>query len=114
MQPGEFQRISQMQPVSYGEKALRSNALEIDTAQFGKIQVEEDKIITMRTDIIGFAGKKHFIIFEKESTRPFYWFQCIDNPNIALTIINPYLFKPDYSVDVEYALKEMSWDNDGK
>ena len=104
----------QMQPVFCENEALRSNGLKIVTKQFGTIAIEEDKVITMMTDLPGFPGMKRFIILEHEKTRPFYWFQCIDNPDLALTIINPYLFKPDYSVAFEPILKDMKWESDGR
>ena len=33
---------------------------------------------------------------------------------VKLVIMDPYLFKPDYSVDLNPALKEMSWEGDGR
>ncbi len=104
----------QMQPASCGKKALRSKTLELETTQFGKIEIDEDKIITMHTDMPGFPGKKRFIILEQESTKPFCWFQSIDEHSLALTLINPYLFKPDYAVNFKSILKEMNWQEDGK
>jgi len=88
--------------------------LKIETTQFGKIQIEEEKIITMPFGMPGFPGKKRFIILERKETQPFYWYQCADDPALAFVIINPYLFKPDYSVDLKPTLKEMSWEAEGK
>ncbi len=88
--------------------------LKIETTQFGTIQIEEKKIITMPACMPGFPGRKRFIILERENTRPFYWYQCVDDPALAFAIVNPYLFKPDYSVDLTQTLKEMSWEADGK
>ena len=84
--------------------------MKIETAQFGKIQIEEDKIITMPAGMPGFPGRKRFIILEHKETQPFYWYQCAEDPALAFVIINPYLFKPDYSVDLKPTLKEMSWE----
>jgi flagellar assembly factor FliW len=83
--------------------------LKIETSQFGTIQIPEEKIITMPTGIPGFPGRRRFIILEREETRPFCWYQCVDDPDLALVIMNPYLFKPDYSVDLKPAVREMSW-----
>jgi len=88
--------------------------LKIETAQFGTIQIAEGKIITMPAGMPGFPGRRRFIILEREETRPFCWYQCVDDPGLALVIMNPYFFKPDYSVDLKPALKEMSWENDGE
>jgi len=88
--------------------------LKIETSQFGTIQIPADKIITMPAGMPGFPGRRRFIILEREETRPFCWYQCVDDPDLALVIMNPYLFKPDYSVDLNPALKEMSWEGDGR
>lgn len=102
----------QMQPASCGKKASRSEPLKLSTGQFGTIVIEAEKIITMRNDLPGFPNRRRFILLEQASTRPFYWFQSIDDPQLALSIINPYLFVKDYNVDLKNVLKEMAWDND--
>ena len=62
-----------------------------------------------------FSGRNCFIILDCEESRPFYWYQCVDDPDLSFVIINPYLFKPDYSVDLKpRSLKEMSWEADGE
>ncbi len=88
--------------------------MKLKTRQFGEIHIEEEKIITMNTGMPGFPEKNRFIILEHEAAKPFYWYQCVDDPQLALTIINPYLFKPDYFVGLESVIKEMAWTKDGK
>ena len=87
--------------------------MKVKTRKFGEIDTPEEKIITMPTGLPGFPGRRRFIIVEREETRPFCWYQSVDDPNLALVIVNPYLFKPDYLVDPRAALKEMSWEADG-
>ena len=88
--------------------------MKIETPQFGTIEVGEDKIITMPAGMPGFPGRRRFIILEREETLPFYWYQCVDDPGLALVIMNPYLFKPDYSVDLNPVVMEMSWEADAE
>ena len=88
--------------------------MKIETSQFGTIKIEEEKIITMPAGMPGFQGKKRFILLERKEMIPFYWYHSVDDPYLAFTIINPYLFKPDYSVDIKSTLREMSWEGDGK
>lgn len=88
--------------------------MKIETTKFGTIQIEEEKIITMPAGMLGFQARKRFIILERKETQPFYWYQCVNDPALSFVIINPYLFKPDYSVDLKPTLKEMSWEADGE
>jgi flagellar assembly factor FliW len=76
--------------------------------------VDEGKIIIMPGGMPGFPGMKRFIILDREETRPFYWYQSVDNSDLAFVIMNPRLFKPDYSVDLKSTIKEMSWEMEPK
>ena len=86
--------------------------MELKTRQFGPIQVEEEKVINMPSGMPGFPDCKRFVILEREETKPFYWYQCVDDPGLSFVIMNPFLFKADYSVDLTSALRDMSWGND--
>ncbi len=75
----------------------------INTRLFGEIDINEDKIITFETGIIGFEEMKKFTLIhesEKES-KSILWMQCVDNPEIALPVMNPLLIKEDYNPIVE-------------
>jgi flagellar assembly factor FliW len=39
------------------------------------------------------------VIFEAEK-RPFYWLQSVDKENIAFILIDPFIFRPDYEVNI--------------
>ncbi|MCF8067756.1 MAG: flagellar assembly protein FliW [Desulfobacterales bacterium] len=86
--------------------------MRIENTQFGTIEVGEDKIIKLTSDILGFPGRRRFILLDRIKTRPFYWFQSVDAPGLAFVILNPYMFKPDYKVDLQPVLREMAWDGD--
>lgn len=86
--------------------------MKIATTRFGEIDIREDKIIHMPHGMLGFPDRRAFTIFQHKPDSPFYWFQSIDHPDLAFVIVNPFLFKPDYDVDVECTLKDMSWHAD--
>lgn len=87
--------------------------MEIKTARFGTINITEDKIIHMPSGMLGFPDQKRFVIIQHKENSPFYWYQSVDEPALAFVITNPLLFKPDYEVEIEPILKEMSWNGDG-
>ena len=86
--------------------------MKLETRDFGQIAVDEDRVITMPAGMPGFPEAQHFIILDREETRPFLWYQCVDDPGLAFVIINPNLFQPDYSLDLGAILREMSWNSD--
>jgi len=87
--------------------------LKIKTTRFGIITIEE-KIITMPFGMLGFSDEKRFVILQHKEDSPFFWYQSVDDPMLAFVIMSPFLFKPDYNVDVENVLKEMSWNEEEK
>jgi flagellar assembly factor FliW len=88
--------------------------LNIKTSRFGTITIEEEKIITMPFGMLGFPDVKRFVILQHKENSPFFWYQSVDDPTLAFVIMSPFLFKPDYTVDLENVLKEMSWSEEEK
>jgi flagellar assembly factor FliW len=88
--------------------------LKIDTTRFGTIRIEKEKIIHMPFGMLGFSDKKQYIILQHQENSPFFWYQSLDNPGLAFVITSPFLFIPDYKIDLKAVLKEMSWDINGK
>ena len=88
--------------------------LKIKTTRFGTITTEEEKTITMPFGMLGFPDVKRFVILQHKENSPFFWYQSVDDPMLAFVIMSPFLFKPDYNVDVENVLKEMSWNEEEK
>jgi len=88
--------------------------LQINTTRFGTLNIVEEKIVNMPSGIVGFPDKKQFIILQHKEGSPFFWYQSVDDPALAFVILSPFLFKPDYEVDLGYILEEMSWNGDIK
>jgi len=86
--------------------------LKIETTRFGTIDTVEEKIISMPFGMLGFPDKKRFVILQHKENSPFFWYQSVDDPTLAFVITSPFLFEPDYEVDVEDTIKEMSWNGD--
>ena len=77
------------------------------------INITGDKIINMPSGMLGFPDHKRFVIIQHQEDSPFFWYQSVDDPALAFVITNPLLFNPDYKVDLEHILKEMSWNGAG-
>lgn len=88
--------------------------MKFDTMRFGTVEVLEDKIITMSRGILGFPKDHRFCILEHKKESPFFWYQSIDDPALAFVMTNPWLFKPDYEVDLKLASQATGWDDSGE
>ncbi len=51
-------------------------------------------------------------MLQEEKTFPFVWYQSLDDPALAVVMIDPWLCKPDYQLDLELAIQAMGWDGD--
>ncbi len=84
--------------------------MKIETTRFGTVDVPAEKIITMSHGLLGFPDKRRFCIFQQKEGSPFFWYQSLDDAALAFVITDPWLFKPDYQVDLELAIRAMAWD----
>jgi flagellar assembly factor FliW len=68
----------------------------IHTVNFGDLDIPEDKIITFKEGLPGFPQIRRFAVIELEELAPFQYLQALDDPPIALFIINPFMVDPTY------------------
>lgn len=79
----------------------------VNTRVFGEIEIQDDKIITFESGIIGFSDLKKFaLIFDEEKgdSRNIIWLQSIDEPAFAMPVMNPLTIKENYNPLVEEEL----------
>jgi len=87
--------------------------VKIETKQFGTIEIDGDKVYTMTAGMPGFSDMKRFVVIEQEEIWPFHCYQCIDDSSLSFYIMNPYLFKKDYRVNLKQVAKEAGWSESG-
>jgi flagellar assembly factor FliW len=75
---------------------IETQTMLIHTINFGDLEVPEEKIITFKEGIPGFPQIHRFAFLEFEDLKPFQYLQSLDDPPIALLVINPFLVDPGY------------------
>ncbi|MBA3011060.1 MAG: flagellar assembly protein FliW [Proteobacteria bacterium] len=83
--------------------------MKIQTRRFGEIEIDENKTLSMPEGLPGFPGFERFALLEDPKTAPFCWLQSVEEPNLALAVMNPFLFKPDYKVDLKGFIEVRGW-----
>ncbi|MCL2765718.1 MAG: flagellar assembly protein FliW [Treponema sp.] len=73
--------------------------MKIDTKAFGIVELDEKQKIFIPQGLFGFEDYLEYILFDAEH-EPFYWLQSVDEKEIAFILINPFLFRKDYEVNV--------------
>jgi len=72
--------------------------MDIQTTRFGRISLDEDRIIHMKRGLIGFADKQRYAVISPRPSSALHWYQSIDDPALAFVITSPRLFVPQYRI----------------
>lgn len=61
------------------------------------IEYTDADVVRFEGGVPGFEGLKKFLLTMNPEHEPFVWLYSIDNPQIRFLMVNPLLFRPDYS-----------------
>ncbi len=76
--------------------------MRVATKAYGVVDIDERQRIRFPNGILGFEKFKEYALLDGER-QPFYWLQSIDVERIAFILVNPFLFRPDYELDIDDA-----------
>jgi len=83
--------------------------MKINTARFGAIEIDPERIITFKNGIPGFDDRR-FILLTPIETAPFCWLQSVDSPGIAFVVAEPMTFLPEYNPNIpDSAYSELNF-----
>lgn len=83
--------------------------MNIYTVRFGRVEVEEDRMIHFPSGIIGFSSITEYALFQHKENSPFLWLQAVKCPELAFFVADPFAFFQDYQVILDdETLSEMN------
>jgi flagellar assembly factor FliW len=79
-----------------------AETLTIEITRFGQLVVSQGNIVTVSRGLSGFPHDTQYIILNHDDDVgvPFRWLQSVDNPALAFVIVDPWVFKPDYAIEL--------------
>ena len=84
----------------------------IKTGRFGQLGIGEDEIISIPQGILGFPEYKKFCLVDPGDDTLILWLQSLENPEIAFPVLEPKIFKSDYSARLSAVeLRELKLEN---
>lgn len=83
----------------------------MNTRKFGEIEIDQHKVLTIVDGLPGFESYTRFALLEDPKTKPFCWLQSVEEPNLALVVMDPFVFMPDYSIDLKSVKLSHRWNN---
>lgn len=92
--------------------------MEYNTKLFGKIDVDDSKVITFPEGLLGFPEMKRFALMfdsEKSEATGLNFLVSLDEPAFMMPVVPAVAVKPDYSpqisAEVEKSIGELTEDN---
>jgi flagellar assembly factor FliW len=81
--------------------------MEINTRDFGRININEDGIIYFPQGIPGFIDKKRYVLIELARDSIFTILQSIEDEGLAFICIPPWNIVEDYEIDINKNTEKM-------
>lgn len=78
--------------------------MRMNTRIFGEVEIDDDKLITFSSGIIGFPELTEFaLIYDEErgTTAGIRWMQSVQEPSFAIPVMDPLCVQPQYNPEVE-------------
>lgn len=73
--------------------------MKVATKAYGVVEVDERQKLHFPLGLLGFEQLKEYVLLDAEQ-QPFYWLQSVDSERVAFILVNPFLFRPDYELDI--------------
>lgn len=88
--------------------------MRVVTKAYGPVEVDERQKIFFPHGILGFEKLNSYVLLDALQ-QPFYWLQSMEVPEVAFVLINPRIFRSDYTLEVpQEELTEIGIDDPGK
>ena len=84
----------------------------VKTGRFGQLTVDSEEHIQVPQGIMGFPEYTKFCLVDPGDETLILWLQSLENPEICFPVLEPKIFKPEYSARLSAAeLRELKLEN---
>lgn len=73
--------------------------MKIQTKSLGQIEIDDRQVIDFPEGLIGFRPFTSFALLDAPQ-KPYFFLQSTVMPELNFILVDPFLFRPDYSVDL--------------
>jgi len=74
--------------------------MDIETTRFGRMEVNDERIIVLPKGLLGFPEHTRFALIQTGDENYFFWLQSVDEPSLAFVVTDPSIFFKDYEVPI--------------
>jgi flagellar assembly factor FliW len=80
--------------------------MEIDSTRFGRLSVDDQRVITFPRGLLGFPDHQRFALIQTGQENYFFWLQSCDEPSLAFVVTDPGIFFKEYQVPLREETQE--------
>jgi flagellar assembly factor FliW len=74
--------------------------MNISTTKFGSLSIEEADVLTFVDGLIGMEDCHRWVLLGDSENAALAWLQSLERPEVALAVVSPRRFVPDYQVRI--------------
>lgn len=74
--------------------------MKIDTTRFGKVEIEPEHLLHFPSGMLGLEDCRQWVLLADAETEGLGWLQCTSRAEIALAVVSPRRYVPDYQVRI--------------
>lgn len=74
--------------------------MNVNTTRFGRLQIDTNDLLEFPAGIFGLETCKQWVLLADAQNDALGWLQCTSRPDIALAVVTPRRFVPEYQVRV--------------
>jgi len=74
----------------------------VNTTRFGTVEVDDQRVITMSNGLLGFPAYTKYVLLHPNEDSYFFWFQCVESPDLAFVVTDPRLFVSSYRIPFKH------------
>jgi flagellar assembly factor FliW len=74
--------------------------MEISTSRFGRLLVGPSDALVFEQGLIGLRSRRRWVVLADAQNPALGWLQSVDDPDMALGIVTPRRFVPDYQLRI--------------
>ena len=74
--------------------------MQLATSRFGTLDIESHDILLFPTGIVAFEDCRNWVLLGDADSPHVAWLQSASRPEVALAVVSPRKFVPDYQVHV--------------
>lgn len=74
--------------------------MRIENTKLGDIEIDDARIVTLPEGILGFSDARRYVVLDIRKGSSLKWLLCVDRPELALVVTDPYAWFPDYRMSL--------------